>query len=286
MSRKQLIMICILALSTVLLAVLLPVLLVVRSKDTSATSCGKTTTCQNGGVSVSSDTGCSCVCANGYTGSHCKSIGDSSCVTSDVTSAKNATMGSSLPSVFNHSQIRFGIDLDEAAIMALFSTNNVSCKTENKLVSFAGVEISSDTENARRSIGLPTGEGKVEIVTISNPATGSITVTPRSLATKHGIFYDDSATNTTAAEASTDAGSMNIPTVPSQVVEFSRVAVLFILEQTGSFESAVNTKENIQSYLVEYYNSAIQSSLQVLNSYDLDYQQNTITLPNGRRIGG
>lgn len=286
MSRKQLIMICILALSTVLLAVLLPVLLVVRSKDTSATFCGKTTTCQNGGVSVSSDTGCSCVCANGYTGLQCKAIGDSSCVTSGVTSAKNATMGSSLPSVFNHSQIRFGIDLNQAAIMALFSTNNISCRTENKLVSFAGVEISSDTENARRFFELPIDEEKVEIVTISNPATGSTTVAPRSLATKHGIFYDDSATNTTAAEASTDAGSMNITIVPSKVVDFSRVAVLYILEQTGSYDSAINTKETIQSYLAECYNSAIHPSLQVLNGYDLDFQNKTITLPNGTRIGG
>ncbi|KAJ5814187.1 uncharacterized protein N7503_000937 [Penicillium pulvis] len=286
MSRKQLIMICILALSTVLLAVLLPVLLVLRSKDTSATSCGKTTPCQNGGASVSSTTGCSCVCVNGYTGYQCTTIGDSSCVTSDVTLSKHATMGSSLPNVFSHSQVRFGIHLDQVAIMALFSTNNVSCKTENKLVSLAGVEISSDTKNARRSIGLPIDEDKVEINTASNPATGSPTVAPRSWATKNGILYDNSTTNTTAAEASTDAGSKNITTVPSQVVEFSRVAVLFILEQTGSFESAVNTKENIQLYLVEYYNSSIHPSLQVLDSYDLDYQQNTITLPNGTRIGG
>ncbi|KAJ5559808.1 hypothetical protein N7513_002207 [Penicillium frequentans] len=267
-------------------SVLLPVLLIDRSKDTGNTPCGTTTPCQNGGISLSSTTGCSCVCANGYTGYQCTTIGDSSCVTSNITLSKNATMGSSLPSVFKHSQVRFGIHLDQAAIMGLFSTSNVSCKTENKLVSFAGVEISSDTKNAHRSIGLPIGEDKVEIVTISNAATRSTMVAPRSLATKNGILYDDSATNTTAAESSTEAGSMNITTVPFQVVEFSRVAVLFILEQTGSFKSAINTKENIQSYLVEYYNSAIHPSLQVLDSYDLDYQQNTIILPNGTRIGG
>ncbi|KAJ6002596.1 hypothetical protein N7451_005143 [Penicillium sp. IBT 35674x] len=283
MSRKQLIMVCILALSTILLAVLLPVLLVARAKD-SATFCGKTTTCQNGGVSVSTTTGCSCVCANGYTGYRCTTIGDSSCVTSDVTSLKDATMGSSLPSVFNHSQIRFGIHLDQVAIMALLSTNNVSCKTENKLVSFTGVEISS-TKNGRRSIGLPISEDQVESVTVTYTPTESTTVAPRSLATKEGILYDDSATNVTATEVSTDAGSMNITTVPSQVVEFSQVAVLYILEQTGYFESAVNLKENIQSYLVEYYNSAIHPSLQVLDSYDLDFQNETITLPNGTRVG-
>jgi hypothetical protein len=74
--------------------------------------------------------------------------------------------------------------------------------------------------------------------------------------------------------------------VSSEVVEFSQIALLYILEKAGSFDSAVSTKENIQSYLVGYYSSATHPSLQVLGSYDLDFKNKTITLPNGTMIGG
>lgn len=286
LSQKKFILICMLVSGTILLVILLPVLLVARSKATSTTSCEKTTPCLNGGISVSIATGCSCVCANGYTGVQCTTTGDSSCVISDVTSSKNATMGNSLPSVLDLSQIKFGIPLDQDAIMALFSTENVSCKTENKLVSFSEVDISSDTDNTRRSSGLPMDEDKLEILTMSFPTTRSNIVASRSLATKNGILYDQPDTNSTTAKASTGTKSKDVTTVALQVVEFSQVAVLYILEKTGSFDSTVNAKEIIQSYLVECYNSTVHPSLQVLGSYTLDFENKTIALHSGAMIGG
>ncbi|KAJ5915680.1 hypothetical protein N7466_011613 [Penicillium verhagenii] len=280
LSRRWLIIICVLILLIIVLAILLPVLLAAQSKDSSAKSCESTTPCKHGGVSVSSASGCSCICTNGYTGSQCAIVGDSSCVTSDLSESKNATMGSLLPSVFADSQTKFEIPLHEATIMALFSTNNVSCKTENTLVSFSGAESSSESRKSRRSIGLPIDGEKVGKV----PNSEATNVASRSLASMEGIFYDDSDAKNTTVTNPLETESTTNTTILSEVMEFCQIAVLFFLEETSSLDSAVSAKESIQSYLVEYYASA--TSLEVLGMYDLDFENKTITLPNGTIIGG
>ncbi|KAJ5938038.1 hypothetical protein N7454_004380 [Penicillium verhagenii] len=282
LSRKWLIIVGVLVLLIIILAILLPVLLVAQSKDSSATSCESTTPCQHGGVSVSIASGCSCVCTNGYTGSQCAILGDSSCATSDLSVSKNATMGSSLRSIFDDSQSKFEISLHEATIMALFSTNNVSCKTENALVSFSGAESSSESRKSRRSIGLPIDGEKLEKVTKSEAAS----VASRSLASMDGIFYDGSDAKNTTVTTPLETESTTNTTTMSEVKEFCQTAVLFLLEETSSLDSAVIAKESIQSYLVQYYASAAYSSLQVLGRYELDFENKTITLPNGTMIGG
>ncbi|KAJ5759241.1 hypothetical protein N7520_006397 [Penicillium odoratum] len=245
---------CIVIVLVILSAILLPVLLIHHSKALSS-SCAKTTPCYNGGVSVSIGSSCSCVCGNGFTGSNCTTNGDSNCITSDVTSNNNATMGSSLQTLFADSATKFSINLEPDTILALFSSNNASCTTENALVSFSGVPTSSGTGD---------------------------TFTTRSAATKNGILYDDSNASKTAAKASRE----NDTIVPSKVLEFSKVAVLYILEQTGSFTNADYTRRAIFSYMVHDYNSTVHNSMQVLGNYELDFENESITLPNGTMIGG
>ncbi|KAJ5655349.1 hypothetical protein N7507_007299 [Penicillium longicatenatum] len=287
LSRRQLIMICIVVLSTIVLAILLPVLLVTRSNSNSSTSCEKNMSCQNGGVSVSSGNVCSCICANGYTGTQCTTIGDSSCVTSDVTSSRNATMGSSLPRLFDDSLYKFGIALNGDTIMALFSTKNISCKAENTFVSFSGASYGSDTSKTRRSYRTFISEVEVETDPISVSLFGSSITTPRALATMDGILYDDSTTSETATTDSTEMEFMSSTAIALfEVVEFSQVAVLYILEETRSFESAVSTKETIQSYLLQSFKGTAHPSLLVLDAYDLDFENKAITLPDGTTIGG
>ncbi|KAJ5116426.1 hypothetical protein N7456_000774 [Penicillium angulare] len=312
MPRRWFILLCILIFVIVILAVLLPVFLVaVPRENAKSESCSHTTPCHNGGVSVSGGTECSCVCAEGYMGSQCNLMGDSSCVTAEVDNGsinKNTTMGSSIPTLLDQSQRKFGIDLDGVTIMALFSMNNVSCRTENALVSFSEIAQGSSTGTARRSIEFPGqggGELGVPVKDSENPmipqpsrsievAHASNVIRERSLATSNGIYYDSaetsssarasstqddtSTTSTTATATATKTGvTSTSASVPSEVIDFSRVAVLYILEKTGSFNSAQESETQIQSYLVDSYNSASHPAVKVLEWYELDFKNKTIS---------
>lgn len=307
MPRKWFVLLCILLFIIMVLAILLPVFLVAVPKQnhsSSASICASTNPCQNGGVSVSSGSECSCVCSNGYTGSQCTVSGDSSCVTSEVengTISKKATMGSDLPDVFSASSSKFNITLDSVTIMALFSMNNVSCKTENALVSF-DVETNSSS-NTRRAVSLPVDLPE-SAIRERTPASAldstepTPVLAPRSVATSNGILYDNnaassasstapaptataiSATSKNSSTTSSSSASTNTA-VPTEVVQFSQVAVLYILEKTGSLTSAMWSEGQIETYLADSYVNATYPTLELMGTYGLDFEKKTITLRNG-----
>lgn len=300
-------LVCALITIAIVLAILLPIFLVVvpRQNANHMSKCEKTTPCMNGGVSVSSGDICSCVCTNGYTGSQCTDEGDSSCVTTEVNS-KNATMGSELPRLFEDSQNNFSIPLDSFTLMALFSQNNVSCMTENALVSFRGV-----SSKARRSLPIalesdldtPLHSRDEPSHTITSQASIQ-TLAPRaSIATKDGIIYDASeptqttptaTASPTATRATHDTQETATPTpVPSKVIDFSRIAVLYIFQQTGGLDEAMKSEDTIQSYLTGQYSTSDSSknSLDLSNAghvsrFKLDFDNFTISTPNGTVVGG
>lgn len=310
MPRKLFVLICIILFIIVILAVLLPVFLVAvpREKANKEASCEKSSPCQNGGVSVSSGTECSCVCSNNYTGSKCTIESDGSCTTAliqDGSSTKNATMGSELPGLFEGSKKKFDLTLDPVTIMALFSMNNVSCKTENALVSFSEVKTDSSSK-ALRSLALETDKIPFDDNARPEAPVPAITTGPtpvlvaRSEATTNGILYDDSGASRTAStptqtestttsatkissqptstsEAKTSTGS----SVPEKVVEFSRVAVLYILQKTGSLDTAMSSEDDIQRYLVDSYTNATWPTMTV-GAFEVDFENLTITLPNSK----
>lgn len=299
MPRKWFILLCILLFIIVALAVLLPVFLVaVPQQNASQNSCSQTTPCRNGGVSVSSGTDCSCVCSNGFTGSDCTITGDSSCVASEVdngTISKKATMGSSIPHLFAVSQPQFGIALDSVTIMALFSKSNVSCQTENALVTFNNAFQSSS--NSRRSIELPLdtdrGDGESDDApsqTLNSIATG-VALAARSTATSNGIVYDntlgsptqststDTATQTSSAETKpAPSANTTTTTLPDAVLEFSQVAVLYILQTTGSLDSALYSESQIRVFLTDSYGKAPHPRLELLGQFGLDFENQTISV--------
>lgn len=300
MARKWFILLCVILFIIIILAVLLPVFLVAvpNEKSNSETSCAKSNPCENGGVSVSSGEQCSCVCSNGYTGSKCTTSGDSSCVSSTIdngTISKNATMGSSLPSIFDQSKEKFDITLDPVTIMALFSMNDISCKTENALIAFSDVDRSSSS-SSRRSIDLDLDQQAAE-----SSAGTPVSLAARSMATTNGILYDTAensgkptesktssstdttstgtATQTNTATATSTASSKAKSTaVPEAVVEFSQVAVLYIMQQTGSLDSALSSEKKIASYLSESYSKASRPGMQLMGTFALDFANKTITL--------
>ncbi|KAJ5780957.1 hypothetical protein N7457_006117 [Penicillium paradoxum] len=299
MPRKLFVLMCIAIFIIVILAVLLPVFLVAVPRE-KASACAQENPCENGGVSVSSGTECSCVCSNGYVGSKCTTAGDDSCTTSLIQNGSNATMGSALPTLFRDSKEKFDITLDPVTIMALFSMNDVSCRTENALVSFDGVKANSISK-ARRSpqnaADLNRGVSTPVVKTDPTPVLAA-----RAEATMHGgIVYDDSessnsatttstptktasaatasATKISAEAISTGNKASTAPSIPEDVVGFSRVAVLYILQKTGSLDSARSSEESIEVYLVDSYTNATHPVMKV-GAFSLDFEELTITLPN------
>lgn len=326
--------ICVVILLTITLAVLLPVFLVAVPQENSndLLPCEKSSPCKNGGVSVSSGSICSCVCTNGYTGSQCMTSGDSSCTTTNIgqnSASKSATMGSDLPQLLEDSQKIFSIPLDPVTIMALFSQNDVSCTTQNELVSFNDVSNNSNS-NTRRS--FPTQQLE-ELVsdTEPSPSTSDLpldkyrrTLAARtSVATMNGIVFDNSSpsedsstgTQTTASAAeetaspqstSTSTPTTTAPTssatttststptsVPQKAINFSRTAVLYIMEMTGAFDAAMESEESIQFYLKNTYPTSRAGRYNVKfpktgvkSSFSLDFDKYSITMSNGTSVGG
>ncbi|PYH44935.1 uncharacterized protein BP01DRAFT_366147 [Aspergillus saccharolyticus JOP 1030-1] len=336
-------LVCVLIIIIILAAILIPVCLVVLKHKSSGSDCAKSTPCENGGVSVSSGDVCSCVCANGYTGTRCATAGDASCVTATIND-KSATMGSDLPDLFEGAQQNYSISLDETTIMALFSQNNVSCTTENSLVSFSGISTSSsksrraflpwyDLTESSNSNPLPfTYEQSPPISATPNLPT-QVLVARASIATENGIIYDDTpptktgeagtatatATTTHAATATTDVrhpGSQTTSTVTaasssptstadassssktttvvsSKALNFARISVLYIFQETGTLSAATFAGNDLQLYLTNVYTEESKhihavdlSPSGVKGNFTLNFDQYEITLPNGNVVGG
>ncbi|KAL4805503.1 hypothetical protein BDV18DRAFT_20346 [Aspergillus unguis] len=299
---------CVVVLLIIAAAVLIPIFLVVvprenQSNKSSSTACEKSTPCSNGGVSVSSGDVCSCVCVNGFTGSRCTTSGDASCVTTEITqnsTSRNATVGDDLPRLFQGSEQNYSIPLDSVTIMALFSQNNVSCTTENALVSFKGL---SSNNNERRD--LPLNDLLVRDVEESKTYEPSYAPTATldargEVATKHGILYEESQDEESSAAATptptTTSKAESTPTpsaVSTEVLDFSRIAVLYILEKTGTLDAAMYSADSIQRYLEHSNSNTTDGSYMfdlgssgVIGNVTMNFKKFTITDFDGDTVGG
>ncbi|KAI9927967.1 hypothetical protein MW887_002819 [Aspergillus wentii] len=294
-------------------AVLIPIFLIVvpRENASDLSTCEKTTPCKNGGVSVSSGDICSCVCTNGYTGSQCATAGDAGCITTQInhgSTSEQATMGSELPRLFEDSQNNFSIPLDSVTIMALFSQNNVSCTSENALVSFKGVSSS----NKRRffPIALPAEQSTLDQATSTSTleAPAQTLAARGSMGIENGIVFDNSETTSVPTAAATTSATKTTQTststftptptststaVSTKVLDFSRIVVLYIFEKTGSLDAALQAEGIVQTYLTGSYSSS-NSGEYTLNlsrsgvdgDFVLDFNKFTITMSNGTAVGG
>ncbi|KAL4922209.1 hypothetical protein BDW62DRAFT_79211 [Aspergillus aurantiobrunneus] len=301
---------CIILLLVIAAAVLIPIFLVAvprenKSSNSSNAQCENSTPCSNGGVSVSSGDDCSCVCVNGFTGSRCTTTGDASCATTEITrnsTSRNATVGDNLPRLFQDSQDNFSIPLDPVTIMALFSQNNVSCTTENALVSFKGL---SSNDNKRRAL-FP------DFVNKDRPMSGNeepnipipsyvptATLLPRDVATKNGILFEDNKTEESPNSGEPTPSPTNqaiptsTPTVTTEIVDFSRIAVLYILQKTGALDAAMFSAESIQRHLEDSYSNSTGGNFSfdlaragVKGSFTLDFEDFTITDFDNDTVGG
>ncbi|KAK4914818.1 hypothetical protein LTR28_013628, partial [Elasticomyces elasticus] len=155
---------CLLLLALILLvaaAVIVPVTLIVIPRQqndgarasASVASCQQSLACQNGGANVvAPDGACRCLCVNGFTGVQCTTSSGAGCASANVAGADGATVGSAIPRLLSGASANYSIPLDGRTILGLFSATNLSCASENALVTFNGL--------ARRAAGpAAVGEG-------------------------------------------------------------------------------------------------------------------------------
>ncbi|KAH9889221.1 hypothetical protein F4778DRAFT_395714 [Xylariomycetidae sp. FL2044] len=145
-------------------AVVVPLeLLVFNKADTNdaagqtAGECGAQLVCQNGGTNVIIQSTCSCICSNGFTGTDCSIPASQGCTTTTINTGDqtidNVTIGQAIPRLVEDAQSSFNVPLDAATIQTKFNSANLSCVTENALVTFNGQFSSADDSVADVSDG-------------------------------------------------------------------------------------------------------------------------------------
>lgn len=302
-------------------AVVIPVTLIVLPRQRTASlnaaaaagliNCQSTTPCANGGTSIVTTNACSCICANGFTGATCNQIADAGCITTDIeptdqstSRLTNVTLGSSIPRLLSAAQSNFSIPLNSSRILSMFSATNLSCTSENALVTF-------NSQSQRRALSFPE-INLVPFFDISHQA--SPTIFPRQDAptslkfsmaannypastvgvyTSNGLILADStsitptvatpvptATVTTSSSASSSVAT-NQP-VSKEDLDFARVAVLYIFQLT-KLDEAVLAQEKLQAFFVGgNFNG---STLNVGADRNVDFGTRTVSLGNGTVVG-
>ena len=155
-------------------AVLVPVvlLIIIPNNDSNSSSNGLTNkalqscraqlTCANGGVNTLSGDGyCRCVCTNGFTGSSCQTNSRAGCTTVSLSDATHATVGGEIPRLLRSAEANFSVPLDAETLLGLFSAADMSCGSENALVTFNNLASRSGTalgEEKRQT--APTTSGR------------------------------------------------------------------------------------------------------------------------------
>lgn len=195
------------------------------------------TACQNGGTSSLSTGSCSCICINGFTGSTCSVAGSSGCTTTTISTEPtytNVTLGDSIPRLISAAQTNFSIPLFGTVILARFNSANLSCVSENALVTFDG---QSQRVGAADYVVVPTYTTSASAATATSNNkqrrdTSSSSSAAAAAATANGILYDPSSqytsSDSTPSATSSAAASMAssypnaVFSVTEEVLDFAR----------------------------------------------------------------
>ncbi|KAH9212786.1 hypothetical protein DL95DRAFT_410851 [Leptodontidium sp. 2 PMI_412] len=246
-------------------AVVVPLELLVLNKPKStstavtAATCQATTAtaCQNGGTAFVDNGSCACICTNGFTGSTCTSANATGCstVTLSGSSFTNVTLGQSIPRLISGGQTNFSIPLSESTILARFNSGNLSCATENALVTFRGrserLGAASDLVVSTTS-STPAASATAQIFRRQEPSASS-TSPEAAVATANGIVYDASTPVATSAPSATSSTPSSITdpqaifSITEEVLDFARVAVLYVLQE-DALENAISAQSTLQAW--------------------------------------
>lgn len=244
------------------------------NKDTpksELSQCRDSLTCQNGGTNVISQGICSCICTNGFTGSDCSAGGSDGCTTTDVGTGgsiiSNVTLGKAVPRLIVGGNSNFSIPLTGTAVMAKFNSEDLSCIAQNSLVSFNGrsirrgeatIKIQAVDEQmdlAGRALVARESPSAITVSVDPAPTTlvldlGSPTATPDSDDTE-----EDTQTSGLPEATQTSSSPSSTFTVTEDVLDFARVAVLYVLQ-----EEDASGAEQAQSSLQRFFTQAGRDS--------------------------
>lgn len=271
------ILVFILLLCIIAVAVIIPLQFFVFKTLGSSSSASKSSleqcqldlVCQNGGTNVISQGTCSCICTNGFTGRDCSVQGSEGCTTTNLVSAdsassiENVTLGRAIPRLIADANANFSIPLSGTAVLAKINSGDLSCRAQNSLVTFDGRAtrmgeatsriLSLEADNApasKRVRQLQQGAGSLDTESRNQP-------TPTSL-----------------PDGSLTKGQPIFPfIVTEEVMDFARVAVLYILQEKNSEDA-----ETAQTSLQLFFSTASRSEPKAL---DVVTEQEAQNVPIG-----
>ncbi|KAA8569909.1 hypothetical protein EYC84_002249 [Monilinia fructicola] len=242
------------------------------------------TTCKNGGTSYIDNAVCSCICTNGFTGSTCTVAGSTGCTTMSSGTATNITIGDSIPRLISAAQTNFSVPLFENTILARFNSGNLSCASENSLVTFDGnderigdanaeatptkaskIKKDAQPDSTKVMVRAIAGAGSDSTYTSTNIiAVDSSTPEPTyassqyeatsyisAASTSAALPYATSSPTTTKTSSAIMTTSTIDPTavftITEEVLDFARVTVLFVLQQEN-LDNAVTAQGQLQKF--------------------------------------
>ncbi|KAH0264761.1 hypothetical protein KCU91_g11857, partial [Aureobasidium melanogenum] len=280
-------------------AVIIPIVLVVIPQQKGASgsasasalaTCQRSLDCKNGGINIlGSDGSCSCLCVNGFAGSECTQASSASCTTTTIEKMNNVTLGDSIPRLLTGSATNFSIPLNATNILGLFASSKLTCTSENALVTFNGLSARSIAEVVSDIKPSPT---KVLVGRADSTSVAGAAVTSNGIVFASGSPSDSPSSSASVSFDTTTSSSMpsSSASADSTTLDFARIAVLFVFQQSGQLNNAIAAQENLQNY----FTSGTTSTGQQINASSIDLgadisanlHNHSVTLANGTVIGG
>lgn len=268
-------------------AVVVPVFLIVLPRQhkhaPSLDSCRQQLDCQNGGTNVLGTAGkCQCLCVNGFTGSTCTTQSGPGCGSTSVPGANNATIGDTIPRLLSGAQSNYSVALNDQTILGLFSATNLSCSAENALVDFKSlstrsVSLLSDRDELEADIPTQTIERR----------QGTSTESSDSAQTSNGIVF--AAGSPTSSPGTSPSSSVPAIANSTSAQDFARVAVLYVLQDSGQLNDALMAQQALQTYFTSGQDSGGQSvqasNVTLQNGYSINLVSSYLRIGNGTWVG-
>lgn len=242
--------------------------------------CDNIISCQNGGVAIpQNDRSCNCVCINGFTGRTCATRSEAGCTTTDIAgTAENATVGTGIPRLITSARANFSIPLDASQLLSLFSNLGMSCTAENALITFNGL--------ASRSVPIIVEESvmatrSLPLLNVPQLDEGLANVEPRQAI---GQVNNPTANAATPTQSSVPSSTAPVSSDP-RALDFARIGVLLVLQDSRTLDTAANAQVTIQDFLTDDRNGNRNPATTLkLGTMEMDLRALTIKYQNGTII--
>lgn len=289
-------------------AVIIPITLIIiprehKNHSPDLASCQTSLPCAQGGSSIVVESKCRCICANGFLGSSCNTAADAGCTTTNIPGPassspyQNATLGDSIPRIFSAAASNFSIPITSYTILSLFSATNLSCASENALMTFNQKSQRRDTvQLLLPDSDSPPGSKPVPLKeVIFSPSkthnhASNILHARASAQTTNGIIFaapsgGESAPKSTSTSVSSPTTTTNERPITQQVLDFSRTAVLFIFQETSSLDETMTALNKLQVTL-SGGNTFDATQTSAGGNITVDLSALTVGFGNGTLYGG